>query len=246
MPNRSQPLSASVLGPRGPGSNKAIQALLQQAQQSRAQFDKLLNTVNQLQQENAQSVQQAGQSAAAGTTEVANMVAANLDRQNQEAEKKRDRLDDRKAGQDFARLQAKLAQEAKDTIQSRGQDILAQRQAIAAFTQQYNAKKAQINEAIAGISAQTDEMLKAGYYDSPEGRKSWKKMLHVLDMARTFSDDHFDDRHLQAAYDLQNENIQRIIKGQDPLDLSRLRVDPLLLPYPTTEKTGKRIVEEGN
>jgi len=218
-----------------------------QQQQQNTQFQKLLKTIEDLQAQNAQAVQQAGQAAAGAATEVANQVASGIDRMNQEKDRKQTRAEDRAYAEDMARLNASLQSDAAREAAAMGQAIQGQREAMMRFTDQFKSKKASIDEAISAYSARTDEMLAAGWFSSPEGRRELKKRKHLIDMMQAYSDDHFDDRHLEAAYELHNKNIQAIIdRDQNAMDLSRLQVDPLQLPMAQVKKSGKKIAPEGS
>ncbi len=237
--------AASVSGAPGGGggSGGAVAALVQQAEQSQKQFQKLMQVVIQLQQENAQAVQAAGQSAAGAATEVANAVSRQVKEENLKGEKKRERLEDRAFQEDFARLNAKLQEDAGREAQGIAASITTQRESIIRFAGQFNSQRANMDEAVTSYAARTDEMLAAGFFDSKAGRGEFKKRLHLIDMMRANADDHFDDRHLDEAYRLHNDNIESIIAGDEPMGLGHLRVGPLGLPMTKTTPSGRQIAE---
>lgn len=238
--------AASILGPGGQGgAGGAVAALVQQAQSQNEQMQKLIQSVMKLQQENAAQVAAAGSAGASAATEVANAVAAQVERDSRKQERQRERTEDKAFREDFARLQAKLQREANTEATAMAQNLLSQREGISRYATQFDAKRADMDESIATYSARTDEMLNAGFFDSPRGRKELAKRMHLIDMAQAFADDHFDDRHMNEAYRLHNKNVGTILEGGDPLDLTQLQVDPLLLPMPNTPVSGKHIAEQG-
>lgn len=237
--------AASVLRPGGGGSGgNAVNDLIQQADQQSQAFQKLLKTVEKLQQENAETVADAGLSAASAATEVANKVAANVERENLKADRKRERLEDREESRDFAEFRIELEKEAQTEIQKIGASLVAQRDAMSRYTDNWRQKKADMDESIEAFSATTDELLASGHFDNTKGRAELKKRLHLINMMRANSDDHFDDRHLEAAFRDHNKFVQEIISGGDPRDISTMQVQPLLLPLGETTPSGKTIAPE--
>lgn len=237
---QSGSLAGQTLGPGGRSS--PVAALVAQQQEQQVQFQKLLKTIEALQQQNAEQVAAAAQAGGGAATQVANQVAAGIDRMNQEKARQQERAEDRAFAEDMARFNAKLQEDASREAAAMGQAIQGQRDAIMRFTDTFRSKKASMDEAIAAFGARTDEMLAAGWFSHPEGRKELAKRKHLIDMMQAMSDDHFDDRHLAAAYELHNKNIQAIIdRDPDAMDLSRLQVEPLQLPMAATKASGKTI-----
>lgn len=233
-------LAGQTFGPGGRAT--PVAALVAQQQEQNERFSKLLQTIEQMQQQNAEAVQQAAQAGGGAATQVANQVAAGIQRQQAETARQQERAEDRAFAEDMARLNAKMQSDAAREAAAMGQAIQGQREAIMRFHDQFLAKKASMDEAIAAYSARTDEMLAAGWFSSPEGRKELAKRKHLIDMMAAYSDDHFDDRHLAAAYELHNKNIQAVIdRDQDVMDLSRLQVEPLQLPMAQAQGRGRAV-----
>jgi hypothetical protein len=228
-------------GGGGGGASGAVAALVQQAQAQNEQFQKLLQVITQLQQENAQAVQAAGQAGGMAATQVANQVATAMGRIQEEERRGEERAEERQFSEEMTRLNAKLQQDAQREAQSMAVAIQGQREAIARFTDQWLSRRNDMQEAIAAYGARTDEMLAAGFFDSKQGRQELKQRLHLIEMMQANSDDHFDDRHLSAAYQLHNQNLQRLAEGGEAMDLSRMQVDPLMLPMPETQDGGRRV-----
>lgn len=233
-------LSASSFGPGR--ASQPVAALVALQQQSQAQMQKLLKTIEQMEVRNAQAVQQAAQAGGGAATQVANQVAAGIDRQNQENTRKQERSEDKTHQQDMAKLNASLQSDLARETAAMGQSVLAHREKMIRFAKEFKSKKLGVQEAIAALDARNDEMLTAGYFSSEEGRKEYAQRVHLRDMMRVMGDDQSDPRHLEAAYDLHNKQIQAsIARDGKEMDLARLQVDPLQLPMPKIPASGKRI-----
>lgn len=233
-------------GGGGGGAGGAVGALIQQAQQQQAQFAKLLQTVQRLQEENARSTQASGQAVAEAGTEMANAIVETFEKREKIAEKERERLEEHGFTREMAELQSKLQREAQREAQAMATDFLARREGMKRFADAFHSKEADFQESTDSYAAYQEDMLKQGFYDSPEGRKAFAKVLHFVDMAEAFGDNHFDDRHLDAAYKVHNENLQRIAKGEDPQDLGSLRIDPMRIPMAQTEPSNKAVAAPGS
>lgn len=234
-----QTVSGTVFN--APASGGPVAAIMGLQQQNQDQMQKLLKIIEQLQQENAEAVRQAAQAGGSAATQVANQIGAGLQRIGEEQRRGAERAEDREFAEHMQRLNVDLQKEAKREATAIGEAINSQRQTMMNYRDQFHSKKADIEEAIAAYAARTDEMLAAGWFSSPKGRKELAKRNHLISMMTAYADDQFDDRHLNAAFELHNDNIQRIIQGEEPMDLATLQVDPLKLPMASVSKTGKRV-----
>lgn len=233
--DKAPPASAQVripqiLGPGGGGKSSPVAALMAMQQEQEERFSKLLATMQKAQVENQRAVAAAAQAGGGAATEVANQVARGLERQAQQTARQEERAEDRMFAEEQQRLNAKLQSDAAREAASMGAAVQGQRDAIMNFRDSFLAKKAAKSEAVAAYAARTDEMLVAGWFSNPEGRKELRKRRHLLDMMSANHDDHFDDRHLAEAYRLHNQNIQALIGGEEVTDLSNLVVEPLMMP----------------
>lgn len=229
----------------GVGSVGPIAALVTQQQEQAASMQKLIATMQKAQIENQRAVQEAARAGGGAATQVANQVASGLDRINKEKSRQQDRAEDRAFAEDQQRLNAQLQRDAAKEAASMGAAIQGQREQIMQFRDSWIAKRDQKRMAIEAYGARTDEMLNAGWFSSDDGRKQLTERRHHVDMMKAMHADHFDDRHLSAAYSLHNKSIQALIEGDDVMDLSRLRVEPLMLPMAKVEGNGRRLAKPG-
>lgn len=225
----------------GGGGGGAISALVQQAQQQQQQFAKLLQTVQKLQQENAQAVQAAGQSAAGAATKVANEVARQFEREEDKAERRQERSEAQGFRKEMAQLEAKLREDAAKEMRKMNVDVSARQRGIMRYMENFQAKQVEYKQDVAAFSALQDDMWNAGHYDSAEGRKLGAAVRQKIEDIEAFGDEFFDPRHLNKAIEIHNENLRRIARGQDPQDIRTFNVDHLLVPLEEGTMDGKPI-----
>jgi hypothetical protein len=206
---------------------------------------KLIQTMEQAQVENQRAVAEAAQAGGGAATQVANQVASGLDRVHQEKARSQERAEDRQFAEDQMRLNAQLQRDAAKESAAMGAAIQGQREAIMNFRDSWVAKRDQKRMAIEAYGARTDEMLAAGWFSNEKGRKELAERRHQVDMMKMMHADHYDDRHLAEAYKLHNQGVQALIEGDDAMDLSQLRVEPLMLPMAQVEGNGRRIAQRG-
>lgn len=227
--------------------SSSVAALVAQQQEQQAQFTKLLQTMEKMQQENQEQVAAAAQAGGAGATQVANQVTQALEQQRQEKARTQERSEDKQFAIEQQELNAKLQSSAAKEAAAMGQAIMGQRNAMMRYRDTFMGEKAAMDGRIASFGARTDEMLAAGWFSTPDGRKQLAQRVHLQDMMEANSEDHFDDRHLSAAYQLHNKNVQALIKdGESGMDLSTLVVEPLQLPMAQVQDSGKTIAPVGS
>lgn len=245
MANEKSLSAASVLNSGGGGGGRAFQALIQQQEAQGEQFQKLLQTIEQLQKENSEAVQAAGQSAAGAATEVANSIAANIDRENAKADRTRERQEDKEFSREMAATTAKLQKEAGLEAAKMGALLTAQRDDRLAWMDNFEGKKKAFEATGIEFEARVDQLVAAGMYDSPKGRDRLKKIYNFMEWSEAMGEDHFDNRYRVAAQKLYNENIDDIFEGKDPRDMSDLTRNPLLEKYTDLKSSGKALADPG-
>lgn len=247
--DNAAPGSSRIPIPRTFGPSRGsvpIAAMIAQQQEQQAQFSKLLATMQKAEEANQLQVAAAAQAGGGAATKIANQVAAGIKEQKQVSRRQQERAEDKAFAVDQQRLNAELQAAAAKEAALMGAKLSASRDTMRFAVDAYKAKKASFAEIIAGVDARVDEMVHAGHFNSKEGRQRYKKIRNVIRMAKDFGDDQFDDRHIAEMLRLHNRNIESIIEGDDPQDITNLVVDPMLMPMvDLPHKSGKRIAEEG-
>ena len=232
----------------GSGAQKVgpVAALIAAQQKQQEATGKLMETMQKMQEENQRQVAAAAQAGGGAATRVANQVAAGIERVAQEKTRGRERAEDKEFAESQLRLNVQLQKDAAKEAAAMGAAIQGQRQAMLNFRESFLAKKDSKLQAIEAYGSRTDEMLTAGWFSSPEGRKELVTRRHHVDMMKALHQDHYDDRHLAEAYRFHNKSIQAMIQGGDAMDLSQMRVDPLLMPMADPpQRDGKQLVQPG-
>jgi hypothetical protein len=241
-----QSLSLNAFRPAA-GGGGPVAAMITQQMESQKKFDKLLQTIEKLQQQNAETVAQAGQAGAGAATQVANQVAQGMERAKQEDQRETERAEDKAFARESQELNAELQKEAAEEAAAMGQSIQAHQTNMMMTAEAFKNKKNSTNQAIAALAVLVEQRREAGHFDSAEGRKKYAKHQHLLDMMRANSDDHFSDKNLAAAFREHNNNLQDMIASGNPnMDLANLQVDPLRSPLPDVEDRGGTIAEPGS
>lgn len=229
----------------GVGGVGAIAALVAQQQSQQQGMQKLISAMQKAQVENQQAVQEAAQAGGAGATQVANQVAQGLQRVQQDQTRQQERSEDRAHSEDMLRLNSDLQRDAAKEAAAMGAALHGQRQQIMRFRESWIAKRDQKHAAIEAYGARTDELLVGGWLSDERGRKELLQRTQLLDNMRIMHVDHFDDRDLAEAYQLHNQGITDLVSGGEAMDLSRLRVEPLMLPMPQVKGNGRRTIKQG-
>ena len=239
-------LSMNIFGPAGAGGGP-VAALITQQAESQKQFQKMLQTIEKLQQQNAEAVQQASQAGAGAATQVANQVAQGMERAKQENQRSTEREEDKAFARESQELNAQLQAEAAKEAAAMGQAISAQQTNMMNYAEQFKAKKGSMNQTINAYAALIDRRLEAGHFSSPQGRKELAQHKHLMDMMQANSDDHYSDKHLAAAFRQYSADVQNMIaRGQTDMDLANLQVDPLKSPLAEVEDRGGRVAGPGS
>jgi len=229
----------------GAGRTGPVAALVAQQQEQQQAMTKLIQTMEKAQIDNQRAVQEAAQAGGGAATQVANQVAAGLDRVQQEKARSQERAEDKQFAEDQMRLNASLQRDAAKEAAAMGAAIQGQREAMLNFRDSWIAKRDQMRQAMEAYGARTDEMLTAGWFSSEKGRKELEARRHQVDMMKNMPVNHYDDRHLAEAYRIHREGIQALIQGDDAMDLSQLRVEPLMLPMAQVKSNGRRLAQPG-
>lgn len=237
--SRVQRISDGGAGSSRAGGGSATLVLLQQ--QQAASMQKLIETMQKAQVENQKAVELAGQAGGAAATKVANQVASGLERVNKEKTRKEDRAEDRQFAEDQQRLNAKLNSDVAKEAAAMGAAIQGQRDALLNFRDRWLAKRDQFTQAADAYHSRTMRMLQAQKFSSPEGLKQLQKRSDHYTMLKITGASHYDDKHLAALYQIHNEGTRALLRGEDAMDLSRLRVEPIMLPMPEVKGKGGRL-----
>ena len=233
-PTVQQALSSVAARSKGKsGPQGAVAALVAQQQESEIRMRKLLETIEKLQQENAQTVRSAAQAGAGAATGIANKIAAGIERSQDLSRRQSERSEDKAFAAQQQKLSADLQKEANREAAQMGAAIQQSRLNFKHATETFQKDKKVFDGALSAYSARIDEMVKAGYYQGEEGRTALEKAYGLIKQARIYGDNRFDDRHIRALYDHHNEQVGRVLKSQDPFSELQTPVDPLAMPVVT-------------
>lgn len=233
-------LSQVSLGPSGSAGARApaeiIAAAAQQQQQNTA---KLFQTIQQLQQANAQENERARQSVAGGVSEVLNSAVSGMEKARQERLRQEERVEDREFQVDFAEFQAKMAQELQQDAQRVGQEIQSQREAVIRFMDQFEEQRTQAGQGVAAMREQLNTLQANGHFDFlDDGIERYQAIDKAIDRAEARWEDHFHDNNLAEVPKMLNQVVRDIQAGRETMDLTGLQVDPFLVEYPETQSRG--------
>lgn len=248
MPTASKPgpqrgLSQVSLRPPqgGGGGGSSAQIILQGiAQEQAASQQKLMASIQKLQQQNLQENQAARQSVASGVSEVLNQVVAGQERAKQEETKQREKVEQREFTEEMAYLQADLQRDSQKEAQRIAAQIQGQRDAVNRFIEGYENRRNEVRSDFETMHTDLDALWERGYFDTlPNGTAKFQEMKNQIEMAQARGEDHFNDENLSWVHGEYNKTIQSIIKGQETMDLSQLQRDPFLLPTPVDGRGAK-------
>ncbi len=245
-PITQQALSAVAARGQQKGPQSAIAALVAQQQTSEQQLQKLLQTIEKLQQENAVAVQQAAQAGGGAATKIANQVSRRLDVAAAQSQRQQERAEDKEFAIQQQELNAELQKEAAREAAIMGAAIQGSREKYIQSIEQMKAKQADLEASMTAYSARTEEMTRSGKFSSPEGRKMLQRRFDLIKQARIYGDNMFNARHFRAAFQEHNEEMERITGADNPLAILNAQTDPLNLPVPTVTPDDKPLSSLGD
>lgn len=234
----------SLFGPGGGGGGDAsrplIEAMVAEQQKS---SQKLAQQLARLQQANMQAQQQAREGMASGVTEALNTVVRGVEGRRREREAKEERGEERAYREDMARLQARLQGDIAKEATRVGESIRLQRESALRFLDKFEADKETMQTGMEAAHGRLNELWQSGYFDQfPDGIGRYMGMKHQLNDAEARGDNHYSDDNVAAVYRKLNQTVQDITAGRDAMDLSALRQDPLLLPFPATARSSRPVM----
>ncbi len=212
--------------------NSTVAALVAQQQEGQLQMQKLIQTIEKLQQENALEVQRAAQAGGGAATQVANQVTRGLERDRAENQRATERTEDKEFAVQQQELNSKLQGDAAREAATMGAAIQASRERYINSVNTLKENRSTYGASLATYAARTEEMGRNGDFASEEGRGMLAKRMEFQKQARVFGDGMFGDKHHRAAFRLQNEQMERMLKSEDPFAVLNLQTDPLHLPMP--------------
>jgi len=232
----------SLLGPGGGGGGgdaaRPIIEMIVAEQQKSSQ--KLAQQLMKLQQANAQAQEQARQGVASGVTEAINTVVRGLEGRRQEREAREERAEERSFREDMARMQAGLQADIAKEATRVGETIRLQREAALRFMDRFEQDKEAMRTGMEAAHGRLNDLWQSGYFDQfSDGVQRYQRMKYQLNEAEARGENHYSDDNVSEVYRLLNRTVQDIAAGQDAMDLSMLRRDPLLLPFPETAESGR-------
>ncbi len=227
----SQTALSSVANRPKRGGGGAVATLVAAQQDSEQKMQKLIATIEKLQQENAQVVAQAGQAGGSAAQNVANQVARGFDKAATAQQRSSERAEDKAFSREQQQLNASLQKDAARAAAQMGAAINASRQKYMDSVHKIEADEAAFDEAITTYEARIEQASVRGVFANPEGRKKLAKMESTIRMARIHKDNMFDDRHIQKAYRLWNKEMKSITSNpDDPFAAMNAATDPINLP----------------
>lgn len=235
-----QPMTAQALGlKQGGGSQSttgsAIQLLVQQMGKS---FNSMMSAVTQLQAANAQSVQDAAGSVAGSVGDVLNKASAGIDQRRAKEEAKTEKKEDRQYNEQFLQYQQDLMQQGAREMAEIQATIQQQQDSYRNFAQEFERQKSTVAAGATAILNRADQLAENGYWESvPDGPARYGRIVEWANHALAMNETHYNAKYLAAAQSDLNQAIQDIHAGRDPMDLTTMEVNPLLLPMPQVSRS---------
>lgn len=231
-PTSQAALSAIATRSKRTGPGSAVAALVGQQQESQLQMQKLLQTIQKLQEENALEVQRAAQAGGGAATQVANQVAQGLERVRSESKREQERAEDKDFAREQQELNAKLQKDAAREAAAMGAAIQASRERYVNSINTMKENQSNLDASRDAFSARIEEAARTGKFASPEGRKRLQKMFDLVKQSRVYGDNMFNDKHFRAAFREHNAQLEEMLKSDDPMSVLNMQTDPLNLPMP--------------
>lgn len=242
MPRQQQQiplLSQEALGGRrggGPrGASAAEIALSGFAKSQDASMKKLMDTFGKMQETQAEQ----GDAAARGVTDALNQIVARQKEVTEKEERKGERMEERRFQEEFVGYQAELQKNMQEEQLSMMEAVKGQRDATRDYIVEFDRQRRTVLDSVDAVEKRVEDMWLSGLWDqAPNGPSRMAKIKNYLATSRLLGENHYRPEYLQNAKRLLNDSIQDILAGRDPMDLTELQVDPLMLPVPDME--GKR------
>ena len=229
-PTAQAALSAIATRSKRTGPQSAVAALVSQQQESQLQMQKLLQTIQKLQEENAAEVQRAAQAGGGAATQVANQVAQGLEQARSESKRTQERAEDKEFAREQQELNAKLQKDAARDASTMGAAIQASREKYINSVTTLRENKAKMRASLVAYQARIEEAGRSGKFASEEGRARLRKMSDLVKQARVYGDNMFGDKHIRAAFNTWNDEMGAVLKSDDPFAILNAQTDPMNLP----------------
>ena len=234
-------LSAIAARGKQQGPQGAVAVLVAAQQDNQKQMQKLLQTIEKLQQENAETVQQAAQAGGGAATQVANQVSRGMEKSAAQSQRKEERAEDKDFAVQQQELNAKLQKDAAREAAMMGAAIQASREKYITSINTMKEQQENLDASTTAYTARIEERARAGQYIGPEGRKALQKQFDLVKQSRVYGDNMFNTRHKDAAFDAHNEEMERLLDSNDPMAVLNMQTNPLNLPMPTLKGPKSKI-----
>jgi len=234
-------LSAIAARGKQQGPQGAVAVLVAAQQDNQKQMQKLLQTIEKLQQENAETVQQAAQAGGGAATQVANQVSRGMEKAAAQSQRKQERAEDKDFAVQQQELNAKLQKDAAREAAMMGAAIQASRDKYITSINTMKDQQENLDASTIAYTARIEERVRAGQYTGPEGRKALQRQFDLIKQSKVFGDNMFNTKHKQAAFEAHNEEMERILDSTDPMAILNMQTNPLNLPMPTLKGPKSKI-----
>ncbi len=231
-PTAQSALSSVATRSKGARPGDTVAVLAAQQQESQLQMQKLIQTIEKLQQENALEVQRAAQAGGGAATQVANQVTQGLERAREESRRTTERAEDKDFAVQQQELNAKLQGDMAREAATMGAAIQASRERYINSIKTMGENQAKLDASGVAFAARTEEMSRAGKFASEAGRKRLAKRMAIQKQILVYGDNMFTDKHRRASFREHNESLEGLLKSDDPMALLNMQTDPLNLPMP--------------
>lgn len=226
-------------GPRGPSAAEV--ALSGFAKSQDASMKKLLDTFGKMQETQAEQ----GDAAARGVTDALNQIVSRQKEIRGKEERRGERMEERQYQEEFTQYQAELQKDMQNEQLAMMEAVKGQRDAARDYIVEFDRQRRTVLDSVDAMEKRVEDMWLSGLWDqAPNGPSRMAKIKNYLATSRLLGENHYRPEYAQNAKKLLNESIQDILVGRDPMDLTQLQVDPLMLPVPDMEGGRSRELPE--
>jgi len=202
---------------------------------------KLLDTFGKMQETQAEE----GSAIGRGVTDALNQIVARQKEVREKEERKGERMEERQFQEEFVQYQAELQKDMQNEQLSMMEAMKGQRDATRDYIVEFDRQRSTVLNTIEAMDKRVEDMWLSGLWDqAPNGPSRMAKIKNYLATSRILTENHFRPEYLKNAKKLLNESLQDIMAGRDPMDLTQLEVDPLMLPLPDADGERSRELPE--
>ena len=194
-------------------------------------MQKLLKTVEKLQQENAAVVQRAGQAGGGAITKVANQITRGIEKAGADAQRTRERSEDKQFATEQRELNARLQSDAQRDAATLGAAMNQSRQMTITGIKMHEKRQQDFRADLQGFQTRFLEQVRNGDFQGSEGLAYIKKTEALLRAGIIMGDDMFGDPHVEAYTNAENDRLSRFTAGEDPMSVLKGSLDPLRQPF---------------